>query len=112
MKYYYMLVILVLGVPIHLFAQHNINGQVLSAIDSVPLRGATIQIGDTLKALSDDDGRFNFNHFTNAAKLRFTLVGYKPLTASSLSEAEKYYLIPSETLLDEVMVNKIGRAQV
>src|SRR3546814_16720583 len=84
---------------------HKINGQVLAAIYSVPIRGATIQIVVTLKAVSDDDGRFNFNHFTNAAKLRFTLVGYKPLTASSLGEAEKYYLIPSENLLDEVMVN-------
>lgn len=91
--------------PFTLFAQTMLNGTVYSAVDSSRLGGVSISVEDTVRAITDGEGRFRFNYPGRAPQLRFSLLGYTPLTVTAGFEETIYYLTTQDNLLEEVTVN-------
>src|SRR5690554_6351569 len=106
MKLKYWMCVLLIGGPLHLFAQFSLRGQILSATDSQLLSGVTVLVADRPMAFSDDHGHFSFTHYAEKAVLNLSYLCYLPLQATVLHGTDgHFYLEPQISDLDEVMVS-------
>lgn len=91
-----------------LFAQQrSITGHVVSEKDGSPLQGASISFKETVIAVSDYEGFFQFNSNDNIQELKITNLGYKPYKLKLEHGKWNNYLIPMEeeihTLADVIV---------
>src|SRR5690606_6443696 len=100
-----LLLVFLLGAPLYVCGQHVISGRILSAADSSQLEGVSISVMDTVRAITDRQGRFKFSYASPSPELRISLLGYTPLTIAGQTGDITYYLAPQDNLLEEVMVN-------
>ncbi len=75
------LVIVALGFPLMLFAQTKISGKLIDAVDGQPLPLVAIQFdGGQKSGISDPQGNFTLDIAQFPETLKFSLLGYKPLS--------------------------------
>ena len=90
------------------WASKTINGKVVSAIDSEPLIGATVQaIGSSQGTATDLNGEFTVTVNDNVTQLKISCLGYK----SQVVAVSSYVTVALEednTTLEEVVVTAMG----
>lgn len=99
-----LLLITGLLVPISLFAQRTVSGQVLSAKDGQPLAGATVTVkGSTAGTSTNADGRFTIKA-PEGSTLVVSAVGHLPFEISSGESLDNIKLSEGTNDLTEVIV--------
>lgn len=89
------------------FAQSQLNGNVLDATNNIPLTGATVKKNKSQTTTTDDNGAFSLPCNNGGMTLTITYIGYKPYTAnvSTCSETLQILMVPSTSSLDEVQLS-------
>ncbi len=90
----------------------TVAGTVLSASDNSPVAGASVIISGTKTGTATDiDGNFSIPvKAGEGVSLEFSSIGFKNLSAEA-RDGMKVFLVPDETLLDDVIVVAYGTAK-
>lgn len=87
--------------------ERQLRGRVLSALDSLPLSGASIKVkGDPIGVSTDRDGRFSIGVTSPGAVLLISYIGYTSREVPVDSSPElTILLVPSANTLSEVVIS-------
>ncbi len=91
-----------------------VSGTVVSAMDDKPITGVSVSIADEKgRASTKSDGSFSVAVIGSAGKVKFSHVGFKPLSLPySLGVSLTVKLIPLENQLEEVEVVSTGYQKI
>lgn len=85
--------------------QYVFKGVVQRAADAVSLPGVTVSIAGNGVAVTDSNGRFEFNSASEKRIITFTHIGYAPLSAKFTAQQEMMILLqPAGSNLTEITV--------
>jgi len=90
-------------------AQQTVTGTVLSAVDDLPLIGATVmEIGTTNGTITDIDGNFSLNVSSAESMLKISYLGYDAQKVAASSTPITVMLSNDGNTLDEITVVGYG----
>lgn len=102
-RFFYLLLITLLGTTTLLAQQRDIRGQVVDENDD-PVIGVSVAVENTtIGTLTDIDGKFNINISSNVKQLVFSYIGYE-IQKVDVSSNMKVKLVPKSEMLDAVVV--------
>ncbi len=101
---------LLLSLSVVLAQKRLVKGVVTSQADGQPVIGATVVVNENPKigAVTDFDGRFQFEAPAGAKKLKISYVGYKAKVVTIKNGLIRITLAQDQKALDEVVVTAMG----